>query len=273
MDLIVSCNCSVFISLIVLISFCRGISGASIRIINSCNYTIWPGIRTYSVTRLDSTGFKLAPGGTRSFQAPANWTGRFWGRTGCTFDQNNGEGSCVTGDCGSNQVECNGAGGNPPVTLAEFSIPPGSSAREYFYDLSLVDGYNLPMVVDASGGSGACTSTGCVIDLNQSCPAELRFKDGVACNSACQAFNMPQYCCTGAYSTPATCEPTNYSKMFKAACPRAYSYAYDDDSTSMFTCTGADYTITFCPSSASQKSAGGASPTTYYFSISFLSIQ
>ncbi|PQP96330.1 thaumatin-like protein 1b [Prunus yedoensis var. nudiflora] len=41
--------------------------------------------------------------------------------------------------------------------------------------------------------------------------------------------------------------------MFKAACPKSYSYAYDD-ATSTFTCTGADYTVTFCPSSPSLKS-------------------
>lgn len=38
-----------------------------------------------------------------------------------------------------------------------------------------------------------------------------------------------------------------YSKMFKSACPRSYSYAYNDG-TSTFTCSGADYTITFCSS-------------------------
>jgi hypothetical protein len=217
-----------------------------------CDYTIWPGTLTADqLPQLSSTGFKLAPGGSRSLQVPANWKGRVWGRTGCTFDRNSSQGSCVTGNCGSNQVECNGAGGIPPVTIAEFNI--ASSNGQDFYDLTLVDGYNLPMVVDASGGSGACMSPGCITDLNRQCPSELQLRgsDGsrVACMSACHAFNRPQYCCTGAYRTPDTCKPSNYSKMFKAACPRAYSYAYDD-ATSTFTCTGADYTITFCPSSA-----------------------
>lgn len=255
-----SYNRSVYITLIVLISFCRGISGATFTIINRCDYTVWPGILANAGSaRLDSTGFELSPGGSRSFQAPPNWSGRFWGRSGCTFDQNTGQGSCVTGDCGSNQVECNGAGANPPATLAEFTIAPGSA--QDFYDVSLVDGYNLPMVVDASGGSGACMSTGCVTDLNRQCPNELRVGDGAACKSACEAFGSPEYCCSGAYGSPDTCKPSIYSEMFKAACPRSYSYAYDD-ATSTFTCTGADFTITFCPSSASQKSARDASPTT-----------
>ncbi|KAK9941612.1 hypothetical protein M0R45_007314 [Rubus argutus] len=49
--------------------------------------------------------------------------------------------------------------------------------------------------------------------------------------------------------------------MFKAACPKSYSYAYDD-ATSTFTCTGADYTVTFCPSSPSQKSSRDSTPMT-----------
>ena len=69
----------------------------------------------------------------------------------------------------------------------------------------------------------------------------------IACKSACDAFNTPQYCCTGAYGSPSTCPPTTYSETFKAACPTAYSYAYDD-ATSTFTCAGAtSYTIVFCP--------------------------
>ena len=38
------------------------------------------------------------------------------------------------------------------------------------------------------------------------------------------------------------------SEVFKSACPRSYSYAYDD-ATSTFTCTAGDYSITFCPRS------------------------
>lgn len=68
----------------------------------------------------------------------------------------------------------------------------------------------------------------------------------IACKSACLAFNQPKYCCTGNYGTPDKCPPTKYSKIFKHQCPQAYSYAYDDK-TSTFTCTGgANYLITFC---------------------------
>ncbi|PKU61298.1 Beta-amylase 1, chloroplastic [Dendrobium catenatum] len=41
----------------------------------------------------------------------------------------------------------------------------------------------------AEGGKGRCAATGCVVDLNQRCPAELRIREGeaaVACRSACE---------------------------------------------------------------------------------------
>lgn len=236
----------------------RGVFGATFTFVNRCEYTVWPGILANAGSpRLDSTGFELPKETSRSFQAPTGWSGRFWARTGCNFDDS-GSGSCLTGDCGSGQVECNGLGAAPPATLAEFTLGTGG---QDFYDVSLVDGYNLPMVVEGSGGSGMCASTGCSTDLNRQCPAELKVGDGDACKSACEAFGSPEYCCSGAFNTPATCRPSVYSEMFKAACPRSYSYAYDD-ATSTFTCTGADYTVTFCPSSPSQKSTSYSTPIT-----------
>ncbi|KGN62911.2 thaumatin-like protein 1 [Cucumis sativus] len=241
---------SVLFHSLFLIIFFKGVSGAGFTFVNRCDFTIWPGI--LGNPKLESTGFELSPGAVRSFQAPPGWSGRFWGRTGCSFDPATGQGNCQTADCGSNQIECNGAGATPPATLAEFTIGGGAGGQD-FYDVSLVDGYNIPMVVDATGGSGACQSTGCAAELNRRCPSELRAGEGKACRSACEAFGNPEYCCSGAYNSPAACKPSIYSEMFKSACPKSYSYAFDD-ATSTFTCSGADYTITFCPSSASQKS-------------------
>ncbi|KAG5526801.1 hypothetical protein RHGRI_032914 [Rhododendron griersonianum] len=234
----------------------KGVLGATFTFYNKCDYTVWPGILANAGSpSLDSTGFELPTDSSRTFQAPTGWSGRFWARTGCNFDGSEST-SCSTGDCGSGEVECNGAGAAPPATLAEFTLGTGG---QDFYDVSLVDGYNVPMIVEASGGSGLCASTGCVTDLNSQCPPELRVSDGGACKSACEAFGSPQYCCSGAYNSPAACKPSIYSEMFKSACPRSYSYAYDDP-TSTFTCAGADYTITFCPSTPSQKSASYSPP-------------
>ncbi|XP_051150794.1 thaumatin-like protein 1 isoform X1 [Andrographis paniculata] len=240
----------------ILLAIANGCLGTTFTLINRCEYTVWPGILSNAgAGGFGTTGFQLPQGAARSFQAGPGWSGRFWGRTGCVFDPATGQGSCATGDCGSNQIECNGAGAKPPATLAEFTI--GSDTQD-FYDVSLVDGYNLPMIVEAAGGSGACGSTGCLTDLNRICPSELRVGNGQACRSACEAFRRPEFCCSGAYGSPDTCRPSAYSAAFKKACPRAYSYAYDD-ATSTFTCNGADYTITFCPSLPSQKSSSSSS--------------
>ncbi|GMH03275.1 hypothetical protein Nepgr_005114 [Nepenthes gracilis] len=252
-----------FFFIITLLAFCKGIAGTTFTFLNKCEFTVWPGILANAgSSELGSSGFELPMGGSKSFQAPPGWSGRFWARTRCNFDPNSGQGSCLTGDCGSGRVECNGSGAIPPATLAEFTIGSASgSGTQDYYDVSLVDGYNIPMVVDPSNGSGSCLSTGCVADLNQLCPAELRVGNGDGCKSACVAFGTPEYCCSGAYSSPATCAPSVYSKAFKSMCPRSYSYAYDD-ATSTFTCSGADYTITFCPTRTSQKSSRSDTPPT-----------
>ncbi|KAK6159575.1 hypothetical protein DH2020_006889 [Rehmannia glutinosa] len=241
-----------------LLLFSRATFAATFTFVNKCEYTVWPGILANAGSpRLDTTGFELPQSSTRSFIAPAGWSGRFWARTGCSFPDSSETGSCQTGDCGSGQPECNGSGAAPPATLAEFTLGTGGLD---FYDVSLVDGYNLPMIVEATGGSGMCASTGCVTDLNRVCPSELRVGGGEACKSACEAFGSPEYCCSGTFNSPAACRPSVYSQMFKMACPRSYSYAYDDP-TSTFTCSGADYTVTFCPSMPSQKSSKDPTPT------------
>lgn len=228
-----------------------GVLSTTFSIVNKCEYTVWPGILSNAgVPPLPATGFVLAAGDSKTISAPGSWGGRFWGRTHCSQDSN-GKFSCLTGDCGSDKVECGGNGAKPPATLAEFTLD-GAGGLDFF-DVSLVDGYNIPMLVVPQGGTGEkCVSTGCVVDLNGACPQELKVfsvdgGENVACKSACEAFNEPQYCCSGEYATPDTCKPSAYSQVFKSACPRAYSYAYDDK-TSTFTCADADYIITFCPS-------------------------
>ncbi|CAA7042590.1 unnamed protein product [Microthlaspi erraticum] len=250
--------------------FISGVKSTSFIMENKCEYTVWPGLLSNAgVPPLPMTGFVLQKGEERTINAPVSWGGRFWGRTLCSTDTD-GKFTCETGDCGSGKIECSGSGAAPPATLAEFTLD-GSGGLD-FYDVSLVDGYNVPMLVVPQGGSGQnCSSTGCVVDLNGSCPTELRVasadggggKQSMGCKSACEAFRTPEYCCSGAFGTPDTCKPSSYSLMFKTACPRAYSYAYDDQS-STFTCAKSpNYVITFCPSpNTSQKSSQDQSPDT-----------
>eukprot|EP01018_Ginkgo_biloba_P023078 Gb_07677 [translate_table: standard] len=158
-----------------------------------------------------------SPGGGKQLDQGQSWTvevpagttqGRFWGRTGCNFD-GSGRVSCKTGDCGG-LLNCQGWG-HVTATLAEYAL--NQYQNQDFYDISLVDGFNLRLVADG-------------------------------CKSACAAFNKPEYCCTGAFLN--TCSPTNYSNFFKTECPQAYSYA-KDDATSTFSCqAGTNYKIVFC---------------------------
>ncbi|KAI4338215.1 hypothetical protein L6164_016559 [Bauhinia variegata] len=114
-------------------------------------------------------GFTLKAGQSAAYTASDGWSGRIWARTGCNFDTN-GSGKCKTGDCGS--VNCTSPG-SPPATIAEFTLGPLD-----FYDISLVDGFNLPIAVQTFNGTGNCSSAGCDGDLRQSCPSELALKDG-----------------------------------------------------------------------------------------------
>ncbi|KAF8028419.1 hypothetical protein BT93_E1125 [Corymbia citriodora subsp. variegata] len=228
-----------------------GAGAATLSFSNKCSYTVWPGTLTGgSSGQLSSTGFELATGASFSINdVPATWSGRAWGRTGCATDAS-GKFVCATADCGSGQVSCNGAGAIPPATLAEFTLAAAGSGQDS-YDVSLVDGFNLPLSITPQGSGSGCTAPSCAANVNSVCPSELAVKgsDGsvVACKSACLALNQPQYCCTGAYGTSETCPPTNYSMIFKDQCPQAYSYAYDDK-TSLFSCAGGtSYLITFCP--------------------------
>ncbi|KAG6437975.1 hypothetical protein SASPL_102906 [Salvia splendens] len=166
-------------------------SGAIFTLQNSCSYTIWPGtLSGNGAAVLGGGGFALPPGGTIQLPAPPGWSGRVWARTGCNFDAA-GNGQCATGDCGGG-IKCIG-GGAPPASLVEFTLG-GDAAAKDFYDVSLVDGYNVGLGVRPSGGTGDCQNAGCVTDLNASCPNELRVETGgavVACKSACAAFNTP----------------------------------------------------------------------------------
>ncbi|KAF8672827.1 hypothetical protein HU200_049158 [Digitaria exilis] len=245
----------------------QGASAATFTITNSCDYTVWPGILSNAGAPPPSTtGFELPPGETLAVTVASAWSGRIWARTLCATDPTSGAFACATADCGSGSVECSGHGAAPPATLAEFTLAGGTGGDD-FYDVSLVDGFNVPMLVapqsPAATSNGSCQATGCPADVNSVCPPELRVaaiaggEGAVACRSACEAFAEAEYCCSGAYGSPATCAPTAYSRFFKGACPAAYSYAYDD-ATSTFTCAaaGGGYEVVFCPATNSLKSGG-----------------
>ena len=241
-------HCSLFSDLF---SKTLAAQASSFRFVNNCNTTIWAAnLASAGRPPLSRTGFELRQDVPVSLAAPPGWSGRFWARTGCSGGSS-GSFKCDTGDCGTGKIECDGAAGAPPATLVEITLANAGAVND-FYDISLVDGFNVGASISRTG----CPTSSCITDLNVFCPFELHVtgSDGltVACMSACEKFGNPIFCCTEEYASPTKCQSTMYSSLFKNLCPNAYTYAYDDP-TSTFTCGGSargggpEYIVTFCP--------------------------
>ncbi|KAL9598076.1 MAG: hypothetical protein Q9219_004707 [cf. Caloplaca sp. 3 TL-2023] len=187
-----------------------------------------------------------------------------------------------------------------PVTLAEFTL--SSSSGQTFYDISLVDGYNIPLgiiaiksdvppnltnpmcigtaslLAAANSGVGRDfgTSSSYQIPLEESeswndvqgwCPWDLQLAppkkpgDGVypypddsikrpyfnPCYSACAKYGKASDCCIGSYNNPTICKPSLYSTQAKKVCPDAYSFAFDDQTSTFIIPSGPGFEVVFCP--------------------------
>jgi len=191
-----------------------------------------------------------------------------------------------------------------------------SDTYQTFYDISLVDGYNIPVgiisLLDQTDNSTlndippnltnpVCIGTAALLapvgdtsdsnfgtnstyplPLEQSvspsfvqdwCPWPLQLNppekpgDGVypypddniqrpifnPCLSACAKWNKAEYCCTGKHDTPSSCSPSLYSTQAKKVCPDAYSYAYDDQTSTFIIPQGGGFEIVFCPAGRSSN--------------------
>jgi hypothetical protein len=184
----------------------------------------------------------------------------------------------------------------------------GVGNKQTFYDISLVDGYNIPLGITYIPGDDpqlqeippnltncACIATAGLLDppapsgtsgnsSNSSypipyestqtstevaswCPWDLQVTqptkpgDGVypypddniqrpifdPCLSACAKTNAPSDCCTGSFNDPKVCKPNLYSKAAKTVCPDAYSFAFDDQTSTFIIPSGGGWEVTFCP--------------------------
>jgi len=171
-----------------------------------------------------------------------------------------------------------------------------------FYDISLVDGYNLPIAIQVIPNSHgpyiplpnetnpSCvgsigdlapigfdpyannsqlflgTNSSCPLPFDSQstsqevaswCPKDLQLNTAQntgntrppfdPCLSACSKYNTGQYCCTGKYDSAKKCTPNYYSKVAKQVCPDAFSYAFDDASSTFTVPVGAGFEVIFCP--------------------------
>ncbi|PGH28229.1 hypothetical protein AJ80_00120 [Polytolypa hystricis UAMH7299] len=309
-----------------------------LRVSNRCSDDISPAIQTQAGFGPAVHGFRLPAGESRLLNVSADWQGRVWGRTNCSFpgvkgtpfrslglrgkeEKRDGR-ACWTGDCGG-LLDCKGSG-QPPATLAEFTLE--SESRQTFYDISLVDGYNVAMgiiaLLDYPNNTSASqsilpnqTNPVCIgsphflarnddfhmdsdfanatsptadpkskqsksqphllpLERSQSlktvrrwCPWDLQLqppeKPGYGiypypddhierplfnpCYSACAKDNKPEHCCAGKYNSPKKCRPNFYSEKAKKICPDAYSYAYDDETSTFAIPSGSGFEVVFCP--------------------------
>ncbi|KAF6151431.1 hypothetical protein GIB67_020655 [Kingdonia uniflora] len=134
--------------------------------------------------------------------------------------------------------------------LSKVSLQPDRS-KPNFYDVNLVDGYNLPVSVSSNPAEPKCSIGSCLKNLNNIFPQELwvlnRTEKVVACKCACLAFDHDMFCCRNYYGRPDKCKANMYLKLFKDACPSYFSYAFDSLAP-LVSCTSRDYIMTFFPS-------------------------
>ena len=219
--------------------------------VNHLSQEIWAAASPDASYPLPATGWALRPGQSVTITVPGKYNGRFWGRTGCVF--HGGTGHCQTGDC-DGKFQCAGWGAIP-ATLAEYNLDAWDNLD--FYDISMVDGSNVPMYAYPTSGDApnrvsrdGCIAAGCTTAVP--CPQALQVTAAgavVACESPCARLGGDQYCCRGQWAPRARCDPArwpvDYAAVFKKAEPYAYSYV-DDDATSVYTCQGTcNYDIVF----------------------------
>lgn len=118
----------------------RGVSdgGRSITFVNRCSYPIWispfPTLGN-GIQRIDQNSQTL-------YGIPdSGWKGRFWPKTDCDNDGQN----CAVGQ---SVPPCPSQGCQPPAeTKVEYFFPDANDQNAVWYDISLVDGYSLPMEI------------------------------------------------------------------------------------------------------------------------------
>lgn len=200
-------------------------SGLKVVVKNQCGYDL----TVSKLTNGQSSGqsASVPQGSSKTYPVDETWEGRFWARTECSGN------------------DCQIAGASDPASLAEFRFR-GSGGEDY-YDISFVDGFNLPISITPISGQGSCGSPTC--STLPSCPDDMKITANgqfSSCQSACSKYNTDEYCCTGAFDSTSACSASSYSKAVKDDCPNAYSYAYDD-ATSTYSCTAEGYNVIFCP--------------------------
>jgi len=176
---------------------------------NLCPYPVWPLVtpNTGFPSISDNTG-RLDGGGRGlvSFRFPPSfWAGRVVARTGC------GGSACETG-------------ASPPATVVQLAVH-AEGQDLAAYSVSLVDGFNVPVVVTPHGFAEGrrCPTLGCAADLAAGCPVGARAPGGGCGAGASQAA------------------------AFKARCPDTRTTATDVEATPQDCAAPGEIKVVFCP--------------------------
>jgi len=189
---------------------------------NHCGYDLYVGV--IGVNNSNGKhwgprqgGFKLPANKTESIYIGSHWSGRIWPRTNCFQNTSSGKFQCDSGDCSSDvnnngingtccgDIKCSSAKG---TSLAEFSLLTNrNSTNTDTYDVSLVDGYTIPMSVTPYDNDTSCGGNGTYyckpsyineFDVANKCPPELRwngtgkYHNMQFCASICSGINNAQ---------------------------------------------------------------------------------
>ncbi len=231
---------------------CEGLGTGErcLRFLNGCDRRVWAGASGETVPpEAFEAGVELAPGECVGLPFRSVVGGRAWGGTDCVGD------------------ECASDGGSGRGTLVQFDVPQDGLS---LYNVSLVDGFNLPIELRPSGveiarDDGPCRPARCAASLEVGCPEVLRRYDesgGVAyCESICRACgacegcndcgdlgadacaecaDVAEVCCGGM-----GCESNAYTEIWESLCPDALTYAGDAAYVGCDRVT--DFDLTFCP--------------------------
>ena len=204
---------------------------------------------------VDGGGFKLnAKTGTHTSTVVRNWQGAFWGRTGCTGSDDDLDcdwQTCRVYTDGKGKTQCAGQGITPPATKGEINFDENGQDT---YDVSIVDGFNVPMSIELVPGTGQkvpldakhakfdCGVAGTKTDLlplfkstglNYARLAKISDGTLMAIWSACSAASPPnpldprwkEYCCKPPWGSAqdytingnTKCDPTTWPKDMQTA--------------------------------------------------------
>uniref|UniRef100_A0A7I4ECR3 Thaumatin-like protein n=1 Tax=Physcomitrium patens TaxID=3218 RepID=A0A7I4ECR3_PHYPA len=151
------------------------------------------------------------------------------------------ESAIISGFRGNNANVQQGIQAKPQANLAEFTLGLNNMDK---YDLSNVNAYNLPLMINPTFTNGGVRR-----GLHWGSPRfYIPFLDSF-CKPPNRHTGPPGKGCINVVG-PTTPRPTP-SKAFKRACPSSYSYTLDDRNANpgvMYGCNvGSNYEVDFCP--------------------------